>query len=246
MHERPYLILTLRRTGGTSLMSFLSRVSRFPVVQHEPFNIGRTWGDVTRTFRRTGDVAAMARAVAARLEAQPNIKHCFETLPLRLTLALIEACAARDYAIFLLTRRNEASRIRSLFLAQATGAWGAKRAAEVYPRIRSGEVTVPAVRLGMVRKRVDRDAAAVGHLLRFLRHRSIAHQWLLFEEVYAPDGNVAARAHALAAGLGIDLPADHPELLAFSGSFGQSSGDILPFLPNADALSALLDEICPS
>ena len=100
--------------------------------------------------------------------------------------------------------------------------------------------------LGMVRKRVDRDAAAVGHLLRFLRHRSIAHQWLLFEEVYASDGNVAARARALAAGLGIDLPADHPELSAFSGSSGQSSGDILPFLPNADALSALLDEICPS
>ena len=243
MSERPYLILTLRRTGGTSLMSFLARVSSFPPLQHEPLNADRVWGPLTKAFRKTGDAAALEAALAQRLERRPNIKHCFEFLPYRITLALIEACAARDYAIFLLTRRDEASRLRSLVVAQATGAWGTQQAAEIYPRILAGEKSLAAVDLEAVRKRAAADAAALGMVLRFLRHRRIAHDWLLFEEIYARDGGIEARACEIATRIGLAVAADDPRLEAFAERAGQGSADILPFLPNADALGALVEEL---
>lgn len=246
MSERPYLILTLRRTGGTSVMTFLSRISGFPGLQHEPFNQGRVWGRLTEAFQKTGDTGALERRLARVLAPRPNIKHCFEFLPARLTLALIEACVARDYAVLLLTRRDEAGRLRSLFLAKATGAWGPPQAAEIYPRIRAGEMTLAPVDLAVVRRRAAEDAAALGQVLRFLRHRRIPHEWLLFEELYAPDDGLRDRARAIAAGIGLTIAADDPRLDVFAGQSGQGSGDILPFLPNAAALQALLQRLCPA
>lgn len=246
MTERPYLILTLRRTGGTSLMGFLQKVSAFPGVQHEPLNRDRAWGRLTEAFRESGDVAALERGLADRLEARPNIKHCFEIVPAAVTRALIEACAARGHAVLLLTRRDEASRLRSLFLAQATGAWGPQQAAGIYPRVLAGEVALAPVKLEAVRRRAAQDAAALGLVLRLLRHRRIAHDWLLFEEIYARDGRTAERARAVAAGLGIAVAPDDARLAAFASPSGQGSAEILHRLPNAAALQALTEELCPA
>lgn len=251
--ERPYLILTLRRTGGTSFMTFLADVSSFPSVQHEPFNADRLWGAVTQAFRQSGDAAALRADIEACLETRPNIKHCFEIVPPALTRALIEAAAARGYAFILLTRRDEASRLRSLFLAQATGAWGPAQAAERYPRIRSGEIVPEPVRADTVQRRVALDAAALGQTLLFLRNRRLAWDWVVFEELYAPeirtsgtegDGGIAGRARAIAARLGIAVAADDPRLRAFAERPGQGSAAIEPFVPGFDRIRALLDEIC--
>jgi hypothetical protein len=254
--ERPYLILTLRRTGGTSFMAFLAAVSAFPSVQHEPFNPDRIWGAVAQDFRRTGDGAAMRAAVAACLEARPNIKHCVEIVPAALTRALIEAAAAQGYAFILLTRRDEAGRLRSLFLAQATGAWGPAQAAERYPRIRSGEIVPDPVRADVVQRRVATDATALGQVLVVLRNRRLSWDWVVFEELYAPGtpgpggdgdpepGGIAGRARALAARLGIAVGPDDPRLRAFAERPGQDSAAIEPFVPGFDRIRALLDEIC--
>jgi hypothetical protein len=244
MTERPYLILTLRRTGGTSFMSFLSAVSAFPSVQHEPFNPDRIWGAVTRDFRKSGNAAAMQAAVAACVTGRPNIKHCIEIMPAALTRALIEACAAQGYAFLLLTRRDEASRLRSLFLAEATGAWGPLQAAKVYPRIQAGEIVPGPVPAEDVPRRVAADAAALGQVLAVLRNRQIAPDWLVFEELYAPDGRVADRARAIAAGLGITVAADDDRLQVLAESQGQGSSAIEPFVPGFDRIRALLAELC--
>jgi hypothetical protein len=244
--ERPYLILTLRRTGGTSLMSFLAQVSSFPTLQHEPLNQDRVWGAITASFRESGDVAAVKRGLAERLEQRPNIKHCFEIIPYPVTLALIEACAARDYAVFLLTRRDEASRLRSLFLAQATGVWGASQAGGVYPRVLSGELKLLPIDLKTVRARAALDAAALGMVLRFLRHRRIDREWLLFEEIYADDGEIRTRAREIAGKVGVTVAAGDARLDAFAGQSGQGSAAIFDCLPNAAAVSALLEEVCLS
>lgn len=248
LSQRPHLILTLRRTGGTALMTFLDTVSAFPPLQHEPFNPDRVWGDLTRAFVATGDGAALAAGLAARLEGRPNIKHCFEIVDLRITLALVEACAARGYAIFLLTRRDEAGRLRSLFLAHATGAWGAEAAAGVYPRIRAGKAALEPLDLRAVRQRHATDASALGVVLRLLRHRAIAHDWLVFEEIYAPGdpsgGDRAGRARALAARIGAQLPPDDPRLRRFAEDPGQGSAAMVPFLPNARAFEKLLGRLC--
>ena len=55
--EKPWIIMALRRTGGTSLTRFLSRVSAFPSLEPEPFNKYRMLGGITQAFRDTGDVA---------------------------------------------------------------------------------------------------------------------------------------------------------------------------------------------
>lgn len=244
MTERPYLILTLRRTGGTSFMGFLSAVSAFPVAQHEPFNPERVWGAVTQAFRKTGDAVAMRAAVEACVAQRPNIKHCVEIMPAALTRALIEACAAQGYAFFLLTRRDEASRLRSLFLAQATEAWGPSQAARRYPQIKAGEIVPKPVKTEAVERRIATDAAALGQTLVLLRNRQIAWDWLVFEELYAPDGQVAERARAIAAGLGITVAADDARLQAFAERQGQGSGEIEPFVPGFAEIRALLNDAC--
>lgn len=242
MPIRPYLILTLRRTGGTSLTSFMQDVSSFPRLQHEPLNPDRVWGDITQAYDRDANEGGLEAALSARLETLPNIKHCFEVVAPNVTRALLEACAARDYAIFLLTRSDEASRLQSLFLAQATGAWGPQDAARIYPRILSGELQLDPIDLQAVRRRYSRDAAMLGLILRMLRHRRIAYHWLLFEEIYARDGKIGERVCDIARRIGVHVADDDPRLVSFAKNSGQGSAGILKHLPNTDAFEGLLDE----
>lgn len=242
--ERPYLILTLRRTGGTSLMSFLAQVSAFDGVQHEPFNPDRVWGPLVADFLASGDAVALRAAIAARLETRPNIKHCFEVVPTDVTLALIEECRDRDYGFLVLTRRDEASRLRSLFLAQATGAWGSEDARRIYPAILSGARQVAPVAAEPVMRQALADAASFGRTMLLLRNRRIAHDWVLFEELYQDDGGIRDRARAIAAGFGIPVGPNDKRLNAFARHAGQGSGAIEGAVPGFAEIRALLDRIC--
>lgn len=240
---RPHLILTLRRTGGTSLTSFLAKVSEFPSVQHEPFNPDRTWGETTRTFRETGDLDRMRASVKEQLAASPNVKHCAEIIPLEVTRALIETCAAQDYGIFLLTRRDEARRLYSLFLAFATGAWGPEEAAEIYPEIISGQRQPEPIDLAAARRRIGADAAVLGQVLALLRHRNIPFEWLIFEEIYNGDTPTKQVARGIAGKLGIAVKPDDKRLRAFSRGEGQKSADIEPYVPGARELRETLERL---
>ena len=240
MSEHPYLILTLRRTGGTSLARFLNRVSPFPGVQHEPFNLERVWGATTRAFRESGDRDALEAAVTARLESRPNIKHCIEIVPFALTRALIEAAQAHDYRLFVLTRRNEARRIASLELARATGAWGPRQAATIYPEIRAGRRSPRPIDPEAARRRMGHDAAALGRVLAHLRHRSLDWHWLVFEELYHGEDTVEVQARRLAAELGVEVSSDDPRLEAFTQRREQGSESIAAYVPGHDTLEAML------
>ncbi len=246
MTEKPWIILTLRRTGGTSLTSFLSQISGFPSLEHEPFNVDRTLGGITRAFRENGDVAAMEGAVAAALEERPNIKHCVEIIPPEITRALIETCQARGYHFMVLTRRDEARRIASLLLAQTTGAWGPAAAARIYPRIISGEVTPDPIDPKKVRARVTTDFAALGRMLSMLRNRHIDPDWLVFEELYFGDTPIEDQARAIAARLGLDIAADDERLKAFASGGGQKSASIAGHVQGYEEAVKLLAELCPA
>ena len=237
---RPHLILTLRRTGGTSLAGFLGRVSSFPGVQHEPFNPDRIWGETTRAFRESGDREALEAAVAARLGERPNIKHCIEVVPFALTCALVTVAAAHDYRLFVLTRRDEARRIASLELARATGAWGARQAAAIYPEIRAGRRQPRPIDPEVARRRMGQDAAALGRVLALLRHRGLDWQWLVFEELYRGETPIETQARRLAADLGVKVGPDDPRLEMFAQGSGQGSETIAAHVPGYDALKAML------
>ena len=238
--QRPFLVLTLRRTGGTSLMAFMARVSDARAVEHEPFNTDRVWGPITRAFRDNGDPAALESALDRVLSDRPNIKHCHEIIPWPVTRALIRACAARGYAVYTLTRRDERARLRSLFVAMATGAWGARQAALLYPQIIAGRRRPAPLRADSVPARFAKDRAARRQVDTFLAVEGIPAHAIVFEDLYARDGRIATRARALVAHMGVDVAADDPRLDVFAQSEGQGTGAILPYLANLEALDAAL------
>lgn len=244
MSEKPWLILTLRRTGGTSLTSFLANISSFPAVEHEPFNVDRIFGAITKDFQETGDKAKMEAAVQEAVAHSPNIKHCVEIIPLEQTRALIDTCMAQGYGFMVLTRRNEARRMLSLLLAVSTGAWGPEMAATIYPEIIAGTRKAAPIDLKTVRNRVRQDYFSIGRTLSMLRNRQIDYQWLLFEELYLGDTPVETHARDIAAKLGIPIAADDPRLTAFSERDGQKSGSIAQYVEGYDAAASLLGELC--
>lgn len=240
--QHPYIILTMRRTGGTSLMSFMSEISSFPTRQHEPLNEERVWGKITRDFNANRDAAAARAALAQQLAERPNIKHCFEIIPPELNRILIEECAARGYRFFVLTRRNEARRLRSLFLALATEAWGPEQAAKIYPEISTGKRRAQALPIEKGRKAVHQAAVSLGQVLTLLRNRQIAYDWLVFEEIYKNEETIRSAAIRVAADLGVTVGADDPRLRNFAQGVGQNSDAIIEHVVGMPALLRMLDE----
>ena len=244
MSEKPWLILTLRRTGGTSLTSFLADVSQFPPVEHEPFNTDRVFGKITTDFRKTRDVAAMQEAVKAAVADSPNIKHCVEIIPQEITRALIDICMDQGYGFMVLTRKDEARRVLSLLLAVSTGAWGPEMANRIYPQIIEGTLTPKPIDLEALRNRVRVDYYSIGGTLSLLRNRQIDYQWLLFEELYFGETSIEDQAREIAAVLGIEIASDDPRLAAFSKREGQKSGSIAEYVEGYDEAARLLSELC--
>lgn len=244
MTEKPWLILTLRRTGGTSLTTFLSAVSSFPTVEHEPFNTARIFGQITQDFRETGDLEHMEAAVRKALARRPNIKHCVEIIPQEITRALIDTCNDLGYHFIVMTRRDEGQRLASLFLAVATGAWGPADAEKIYPQIIAGDLIPDPIDLKNLQSRVKTDYYSVGRALSLLRNRKINYKWLLFEELYFGDTPIETQAGALAADLGMDITQDDERLQAFAEGSGQKSSSIAPYVENYDKAVTRLKALC--
>lgn len=244
MPEHPWIILTLRRTGGTELTSALARLSAFPTIEHEPFNPERKLGAITQGFQTHQDPDRLRTEIDAALAQSPNIKHCIEVLPIALTRALIEVAQARGYHIIVLTRRDEARRIGSLLLAQATGAWGAQAAATIYPQILAGEREAQPIDLDKLAHRVHVDYAALGQTLTLLRNRAMAHDWAVFEEIYLSDTPSNCQVVEIAEKAGIAAQPDDPRLQVFAQARGQNSAAIAAHVPNYDAALAQLERLC--
>jgi hypothetical protein len=238
--RHPHLVLTLRRTGGTSMMSFLARISPFPTVQHEPFNKQRVWGHLTEAFDGKFDSAAFAEALDTTLVRQPNIKHCIDVVPLGLTRALIAACHARGYQIFVQTRRNEVGRLRSLFISQVTGVWGQEQAAEVYPAVLAGTAKLRAVAPASITAQAKRDAMLLAKTRAELVDRDIPFDEWVFEDIYSSDASLRAHASAIAAKLGVTVAPDDPRLDILNEGKGLSAKEILPLIPGLAQVEEIL------
>ncbi len=243
MQDKPLIILTMRRTGGTALAGFLGSLSDKREITHEPFNLDRKFGHVTRRFNKTGDRQQMIADMREVLEENRSIKHCFDNVPHQITRVLIDSAVDAGYRFLLFTRKDRARRILSLATAQATGAWGSKQANDIYPRIQAGELTVAPIDLEIVRKQAFHELIGIGRVVTQLRENHIAHEWLLFEDLYGGTPPIETQAMQLATRLGFDISPDDPRLQRFGGTGGQNSVSIAEHVPNYDEAQRLLKKI---
>ena len=246
MSESPWILLTLRRTGGTSLTAFLQSISRFSGVQHEPFNPDRQFGWITRGFRKSDDLAWLDEQVGSVLASRPNIKHCLDIARPQVTRALIERGHALGYRFLLLTRRDEVARLTSLFLALSTGAWGAKQARKIYPQIIEGALKAAPIDLSTVETQVKTDFYLLGRTLTYLRNRQIEHDWMVFEEIYETPAIAREKARQIAATLGLTIQAGDPRLSVFGEAQRQDSVRIGQYVGNYDKAVEMLRFHCES
>lgn len=240
----PFVVITLRRTGGTSLMKFMSGISEYETVQHEPFNVDRVWGQIVSDFLHSKDERALEKSVREAIASRPNIKHCLEIIPVEVTRALIDACLELKYQFFVLTRRNEINRIMSLMLARATGVWGGEDASRIYPKIISGELEIPTLSADDAVRQARRDSSYLGDTLKLLRHRRVEYDWLIFEEVYKGELPIEEHASRIARLLGNKVEGNDPRLLDLGAGSAQNSSRIEENISNAGAVRKRLEQVC--
>lgn len=232
MGEKPVIILTHRRSGGTSLSAFLSAVSSFDTIEDEPFNPGRTLSHIRENFVRTGDVPALRHALQEVAGAQKNIKHCVEMTSWTLTRTLIDICRENGYFFLVLTRENETQRLMSLQVAKSTGAWGPDTARTIYPEIESGKRSAQPIDVQDIEAQFRRDFASRGYALSVMQYMRIPYVWVTFEQLYFGNRPVEDQALEIAGMMGIELTAEEPNLTRFTTRGGQKTSSIKKFIPN--------------
>jgi hypothetical protein len=242
----PIIIWTFRRTGGTSLRGILFWLTRRPSFQDEAFNDlpPRELGGLTTRFREDRDEDALRLGIReAFAERYPNLKHCIENVPFRLNSVLIEEAAKLGYRHILLLRLNEIDRQVSLEIARQTGAWGPEVAIEVFDDIRAGRREMPALNLGIMRRQVEADAAALGKLLRLFMLFGQKPVSVFFESLYTgPLQDRYAAFRLLAADVGIPGANELSDSVFHKSAAdrGQNSASMLRFIPN---IQEVLDEL---
>lgn len=122
--QRPFIIWTLQRTGGTNLTRHLMQRAKYPRPQHEPFNRKREFGHVTREWVQHEDTQRLEASMTEICSEEPCIKHCVEQVPWPVSVELARAAMLADYHHLFLYRRNALQRLLSVEYARRTGVWG--------------------------------------------------------------------------------------------------------------------------
>jgi len=241
----PFVIWTMRRTGGTTFTSLLTTLSEHPGTEHEPFNPDRKFGDITQNWITQQNPEALMNGLDKVLASRPLIKHCYELVPEMVSLALLKATSERGYRHIVLDREAEIDRIISLELAKITGAWGVAEAADTYAKIENGELCLDPIDIGEACGHMTACAA----LRRWLASQfdTNKHTPLLvyFEEIYSDFEAGRHTIEELLTCLGI-TPGAHPQYEALLSEAltekSQNSQSIAHAVPNMDALRDALQE----
>ena len=145
----PFMIWTMHRSGGTSLIRLLMEMSEHKSAEPEPFNWGRSrtrqFAYVTMAWRKNKDKAAFAAALAEIFAQRYVIKHCYQMFSVEFNRGLMEAAAKTEYRHVFLRRRDELARIVSQFVAEATGGWHPEMALRIYKNVREGRRKLPPI-----------------------------------------------------------------------------------------------------
>ncbi|MGB5863429.1 MAG: hypothetical protein WBG95_03960 [Sulfitobacter sp.] len=242
----PYIIWTMRRTGGTTLASLLATLSEHPGIQHEPFNVERELGHVTKAFAQSGDADQLRVDLQSSLAETPVIKHCYEDFSPAFNCAFMEVATALGYRHLVLDRRSETDRIISLELAKLTGAWGGKGAGEIYPAIEAGDVVLEPMDIDGMCARMSHYHAQRQKFQDLAHDAAVPPFVIFFEDVYSDPDAGRALITRLLAFLEI-VPEDQAAYEALVSDAlllrGQNSARILQMVPNKQAVKETLDAL---
>jgi hypothetical protein len=176
MDGKNFIVWTMQRTGGTTFTSLLGSMHASPAV-HEPFN-GRN-----AKLEYRADIHSISKGSTPNKILGRNIKHCYEYSSDDFNSNLLNIAEECGFVSILLERRDELSRIESLALAKLTGAYGVKKADEMYPKIRKGEISIGAIDIASEVAHVRRCQRRTSCLKKLLQSRSALHYY--YEDVYA-------------------------------------------------------------
>jgi hypothetical protein len=190
--EKPIIIWTLRRTGGTSLADFLFTSSKFKSIQDEPFNIERVWGDLTydlkdhlRTPVEEWNLGLFRERIAVYCNKKHNIKHAIDNTPFLVTKYLLEVSQEVGYKHIVLLRKNQFQRILSLIIAQQT-TWKLGRTPDiVFPKIINGELEMQEISFENISQFFDSSINMIGRLYEELHQNDVEYYSVYFEELYS-------------------------------------------------------------
>lgn len=239
----PYIIWTLRRTGGTTLTALVNGLSEHPTVQHEPLNEERVFGHISKSWRLDQDQNQLTQQLQEALAKRPLIKHCFELVAPEVNQTLADVATELGYRHVYLDRRDEVGRILSLELAKLTGVWGKEGSFKIYNEMEAGKLTLDPFD----------TASAVVHL-RYCHQRRAEVQARLqetadtyhevyFEDVYTDFDQGRETVGQLLDFLGIDVstvPDYTAQLTNALKRRGQNSARVMDLVPNIDETRAAL------
>ena len=139
--KQPFIIWTMRRTGGTSLANAIAQVGNYQI-EHEPFNWDRRFGFMTKDFsnNRKNFDALSAHLQEHCIDKRICVKHCYEVVGDVLNKSLVELFAKAGYKQIIWYRQNELLRLMSLYTAKQTDVWGKHGARDAYNKYLSGEL----------------------------------------------------------------------------------------------------------
>jgi len=185
--SKPFFIWTMRRTGGTSLTDLLMKMSEHQVVEHEPFNLDRVFGYITQAYKKQSvneDTSEVSFSLDRLFMSKPLIKHCYEITDSNFNKILINSLKDTDYKHIFLLRRDEVSRMLSLFLAYQTNVWGKHGSEERYNMIKSGEKVLKPFDMEHVREEEETAILKTKMIQKFLNEENIFYKIVYFEDFF--------------------------------------------------------------
>ncbi len=248
--SKPFFIWTMRRTGGTSLTDLLMQISEHKTIEHEPFNLDRIFGYIMQEFRtqvQSGDTSKMSFILNRAFSVKPLIKHCYEIIDADFNELLVENLKDKEYKHIFLLRKDEVSRILSLFLAYQTNIWGKHGSEQIYDMIHSGKKVLEPFDMDHIRKEEETAISQTQMVKSLLERESVPYKAVYFEDFFT--GKKQTRLDNLYALFGY-LEFDKKTIQSHKKMidhilFGRSqkSHSILKYVPNYKEAKVLLNNL---
>ncbi len=241
----PFIVWTLRRTGGTTLNNLLLDASPFTVGLHEPFNHDREFGWVSKAYGETENLDELRQNVGSVLDAFPLFKTAFEMQAIAINKTILLEATARGYRHIILDRKAEVDRLLSLELARVTGGWGKLDAERIYSEYTSGSATMDSFDIEWLVDHLAYCRKMRLSLQQIMIEAGVTPKVVYFEDIYLNHAAGRAIIDDLVAFVG--LQPDEIEGYAQTVSdaltyMGQNSARMMDLVPNITVARDRLNE----